>query len=71
MVLRTPSMRAYLLQTERMAYDRNRSREGATRLGGGELAAMAILGAGALAGLVLWAKWGFAIAFDALVTYCF
>lgn len=56
---------------ERMAYDRNRSRDGATRLGGVELAATVVLGAGALAGLVLWAKWGFAIAFDAIIKYCF
>lgn len=75
-VLRPPRMRAYVLRirdqaAERMASDRNRSRDGATRFGGVELAAAAVLGAGALAGLVLWAKWGFAIAFDALVTYCF
>jgi hypothetical protein len=31
----------------------------------------ALIGAGALLGLALWAKWGFAIAFDAIRTYCF
>ena len=29
------------------------------------------IGAGALLGLALWARWGFAIAFDAIRTYCF
>jgi hypothetical protein len=32
---------------------------------------LALIGAGALLGLALWAKWGFAIAFDAIRTYCF
>jgi hypothetical protein len=32
---------------------------------------VALIGAGALLGLALWAKWGFAIAFDAIRTYCF
>jgi hypothetical protein len=31
----------------------------------------ALLGAGALLGVALWAKWGFAIAFEAIRTYCF
>jgi hypothetical protein len=31
----------------------------------------ALLGAGLLLGIALWAKWGFAIAFDAIRTYCF
>ena len=31
----------------------------------------ALLGAGVLLGLALWAKWGFAIAFEAIRTYCF
>ena len=31
----------------------------------------ALLGAGVLLGLALWAKWGFAIAFEAILTYCF
>jgi hypothetical protein len=31
----------------------------------------ALLGAGLLLGVALWAKWGFAIAFDAIRTYCF
>jgi hypothetical protein len=30
-----------------------------------------LLGAGALLGVALWAKWGFAIAFEAIRTYCF
>lgn len=32
---------------------------------------VALLGAGLLLGLALWAKWGFAIAFEAIRTYCF
>jgi hypothetical protein len=32
---------------------------------------LALLGAGALLGIALWAKWGFAIAFEAIRTYCF
>jgi hypothetical protein len=31
----------------------------------------ALLGAGLLLGVALWAKWGFAIAFEAIRTYCF
>ena len=31
----------------------------------------ALLGAGLLLGVALWAEWGFAIAFDAIRTYCF
>ena len=31
----------------------------------------ALLGAGLLLGVALWAKWGFAVAFDAIRTYCF
>ena len=31
----------------------------------------ALLGAGLLLGVALWAKWGVAIAFDAIRTYCF
>ena len=31
----------------------------------------ALLGAGLLLGVALWARWGFAIAFDAIRTYCF
>jgi hypothetical protein len=34
-------------------------------------APVALLGAGALLGLVLWTRWGFAIAFDAIRSYCF
>lgn len=30
-----------------------------------------LLGAGALLGVALWARWGFAIAFEAIRTYCF
>ena len=30
-----------------------------------------LLGAGLLLGVALWAKWGFAIAFDAIRAYCF
>ena len=30
-----------------------------------------LLGAGALLGVALWAKWGFAVAFEAIRTYCF
>lgn len=30
-----------------------------------------VLAAGALLGLFVWAKWGFLVAFDAVVTYCF
>jgi hypothetical protein len=36
-----------------------------------ELGAAVLLAAGALGGLVLWAKWGFVVAFDAVMTYCF
>lgn len=54
-----------------MAHERNRSKDDARRIGGVEMAAMAVLGAGALGGLVLWAKWGFMVAFDAVITYCF
>jgi hypothetical protein len=31
----------------------------------------ALLGAGVLLGVALWAKWGFAVAFDAIRAYCF
>jgi hypothetical protein len=31
----------------------------------------ALLGASLLLGVALWAKWGFAIAFEAIRTYCF
>ena len=31
----------------------------------------ALLGGGILLGLVLWSKWGFAIAFEAIRAYCF
>ena len=31
----------------------------------------ALLGAGLVLGLVLWSKWGFAIAFEAIRAYCF
>ena len=31
----------------------------------------ALLGAGILLGVALWAKWGFAIAFEAIRAYCF
>jgi hypothetical protein len=31
----------------------------------------ALLGAGILVGMALWAKWGFAVAFEAIRTYCF
>jgi hypothetical protein len=31
----------------------------------------ALLGVGLLFGVTLWARWGFAIAFDAIRTYCF
>jgi hypothetical protein len=30
-----------------------------------------VIGAGLAAGLVLWAKWGFLIAFETLRSYCF
>ena len=36
-----------------------------------ETGAGLLLAAGALGGLVLWAKWGFLVAFDAVITYCF
>lgn len=32
---------------------------------------VALLGAGIFLGLVLWSKWGFAIAFEAIRAYCF
>jgi hypothetical protein len=32
---------------------------------------VAVLGVGLLLGIALWAKWGFAIAFEAIRTYCF
>jgi hypothetical protein len=32
---------------------------------------VALLGAGLLLGGALWAKWGFAIAFEAIRAYCF
>ena len=31
----------------------------------------ALLGVGLLLGVALWSKWGFAIAFEAIRTYCF
>jgi hypothetical protein len=31
----------------------------------------ALLGAGVLLGVAFWAKWGFAIAFEAIRAYCF
>ena len=31
----------------------------------------ALLGGGLVLGLVLWSKWGFAIAFEAIRAYCF
>jgi hypothetical protein len=36
-----------------------------------ETGAALLLAAGAVGGVVLWAKWGFLVAFDAVVTYCF
>ena len=30
-----------------------------------------VLGAGLALGMMLWGKWGFAIAFEAIRTYCF
>jgi len=30
-----------------------------------------VLAAGLMLGLLLWGKWGFAIAFEAIRTYCF
>ena len=32
---------------------------------------LAVIGAGLALGLVLWAKWGFLIAFETLRSYCF
>jgi hypothetical protein len=32
---------------------------------------LALLGVGVLLGVALWAKWGFAIAFEAIRAYCF
>jgi hypothetical protein len=32
---------------------------------------LTLLGAGVLLGVALWAKWGFAIAFEAIRAYCF
>jgi hypothetical protein len=32
---------------------------------------VALLGVGLLLGIALWARWGFAIAFEAIRTYCF
>jgi hypothetical protein len=32
---------------------------------------VAVLGVGLLLGVALWAKWGFAIAFEAIRVYCF
>lgn len=32
---------------------------------------LAVLGLGLALGVVLWTKWGFLIAFDALMTFCF
>jgi hypothetical protein len=32
---------------------------------------IALLGAGLIIGVALWAKWGFAIAFEAVRAYCF
>ena len=31
----------------------------------------ALLGGGIFLGLVLWSKWGFAVAFEAIRAYCF
>jgi hypothetical protein len=35
------------------------------------LGLLALLALGAAAGLWLWGKWGFLIAFDAMLAYCF
>jgi hypothetical protein len=32
---------------------------------------VAVLGVGLLLGVALWAKWGFAIAFETIRAYCF
>jgi hypothetical protein len=32
---------------------------------------IALIGAGLVLGVALWAKWGFAVAFDAIRSYCF
>jgi hypothetical protein len=32
---------------------------------------VALIGGGLILGVALWAKWGFAIAFEAIRTYCF
>jgi hypothetical protein len=32
---------------------------------------LALLAAGILVGVALWARWGFAIAFEAIRAYCF
>lgn len=54
----------------RMQHDRD-PRGDARRFRGVQLVALAVLAGGALAGGVLWAKWGFSIAFDAVIQYCF
>lgn len=54
-----------------MVHDHEPSGGGARRIGGVEITALVVLAGGALAGLVLWAKWGFLIAFDAVLKYCF
>lgn len=40
-------------------------------LGRVELAVAGVLGAGLALGLVVWTEWGFLVAFDAVVKYCF
>ena len=36
-----------------------------------EIGAGLVLALGVLLGIVVWARWGFLVAFDAVVTYCF
>ncbi|MGH6945263.1 MAG: hypothetical protein ACREH6_13715 [Geminicoccaceae bacterium] len=38
---------------------------------GWHLGAVLILGAGALAGIVLWSRWGFLVALEAVRGFCF
>ena len=38
---------------------------------GWHLGAVLIIAAGALAGLIVWSKWGFLVAFEAVRGFCF
>jgi hypothetical protein len=45
-------------------------RDPGRRRGGFVWVPAAVLGAGLLLGIAVWAKWGFAVAFEAIRSYC-